>query len=130
MEKLMISENVCKLIIKFCVKYKLPRLLETYLDKNLPKKPIDTDMIISMLKASGDDCHYYWAHWLILDRFRREQSFAALVANARVILKDQDIQDVGDLLLHGSPIMALTAIAHSPMSLTDTFFPNSQSHVI
>ncbi|KAJ1264321.1 hypothetical protein BS78_09G254700 [Paspalum vaginatum] len=83
-----------KLIIRFCVQYNLPHLLELYLDNcNLaPEKDC-----IPLLKDAAGDCK--WAQWLLFSRikgYEYEASFSNACWNlSQKMLNSSKLADIG-----------------------------------
>ncbi|KAF3781980.1 Spatacsin-C domain-containing protein [Nymphaea thermarum] len=110
-----------KLVVRHCVHYNLPSLLDVYLDHH--DLALDETSLSLMLDAAGE-CH--WARWLLFRRVRGCE-YDASFANARSIISrsfalgsnisdlelDGIIITVDDMAEGGGEIAALATLMHA-----------------
>ncbi|XP_024514946.1 spatacsin [Selaginella moellendorffii] len=97
-----------QLVVRSCVQYRLPWLLELYLDQHLSGFDEDAETFLEI----AEDCH--WARWLLLSRDNKYE-YEASFANAMAIFAGQSILTLDDMATFGSELMALSTLAYAPV---------------
>ncbi|KAL6848044.1 hypothetical protein ACP4OV_022172 [Aristida adscensionis] len=122
-----------KLVIRFCVQYDLPYLLDLYLDNcNLA---LDKDCI-PLLKDAAGDCK--WAQWLLFSRAKSheyEASFANAhwnvsqkmvnCSNLTAIEIDEMLYTVDDMAERIGEMSALATLMYAPAPMQKSIFTGS-----
>eukprot|EP00257_Ricinus_communis_P021930 XP_015581513.1 uncharacterized protein LOC8264038 isoform X1 [Ricinus communis] len=112
------TQALHKLFLHHCVQYRLPNLLELYLDHHNPV--LDNDSLYLLQEAAGE-CQ--WAKWLLLSRIKGRE-YDASFCNARSIMShdsslsvleiDEIIRTVDDIAEGGGEMAALATLMHAP----------------
>ncbi|WCJ29873.1 hypothetical protein M5689_011476 [Euphorbia peplus] len=120
-----------KILLHYCIQYKLPNLLELYLDHH--KLVLNSDRLHLLHEASGD-CQ--WAKWLLLNRIKGRE-YDASFCNARCIMSHDSnlsvlevediIRTVDDIAEGAGEMAALATLMYASESIQSCLSSGSVS---
>lgn len=121
------SQNLHKVIARYCAQYSLPDFLDLYLDHHM--LGLDSESLNPLLEAVGD-CQ--WARWLLFARVKGceyEASFSnsrAIVApglspgsNLNVLETHSVIRTVDEIAEGGGELAAIATLMYAPIPIQD-----------